>query len=506
MDNRSTLIRNARLVPVVTEAPTDRPVDLRIADGVVQEVAAAVRPHREDLVIDAAGRWAIPGLWDAHVHMAQWSQQRSRLDVSGTAGPQEVAHRVAQHLDQLPANGAELVIGTGYLSATWPQAPTVGLLDSVSGSHPVVLVSGDSHNGWLNSAALRLLDVPARDGVLDENEWFAAFGRLAELPAARQGLEADYRQAVQSAAARGLVGIVDMEFGSGYRDWPALFGRGIDALRVRAAAYPDRLDEVIAAGHRSGQALVDDVAQLTMGPLKIISDGSLNSRTACCHEPYADAADLEFPRGKQNYSLEELISLLTLAHRSGLEVAVHAIGDAAVSTALDAFAATGATGSIEHAQLMCTDDVLRMSRLGIRASVQPAHLLDDRPATAQCWPDRADRCFLLQSMTLAGVELALGSDAPVAPLDPWLSMAAAVHRAGDGEPLWNPGEALTAAQALAASTDGQPTITAGSRGDITLLDDDPLKPERDSAAVSRHLRRMRVAGTFVGGRPTHLEL
>lgn len=506
MDARTTVIRNVRLVAVTTAAPTDRPVDLRVTDGVVQEVASALRPTADDLVVDAAGRWAIPGLWDAHVHMAQWSQLRTRLDVSGTTSAREVAAQVGRHLAGRPDNDDQLVIGTGYLSATWPDVPTVALLDSVAGRHPVVLISGDSHTGWLSSAALGLLDVEARTGVLDENDWFAVFGRLAELPAARHGLHAGYRQAVTSAAAKGIVGVVDMEFGSGYRDWPGLFGLGIDALRVRAAAYPDRLDEVIAAGHRTGQPLVEDVERLTMGPLKIISDGSLNSRTACCYEPYADAADLEFPHGKQNYSPSELTELLTRASDAGLRVAVHAIGDAAVSTALDAFATTGPAGSIEHAQLMRVEDVRRMARLGLTASVQPAHLLDDRPATAKCWPDRADRCFLFGSMIRAGVELALGSDAPVAPLDPWLSMAASVHRAGDGEPLWNPAEALTAAQALAASTDGQPTLAVGSRGDIALLDDDPLRQVGDSAAVSRHLRQLQVAGTFVGGQPTHLEL
>jgi predicted amidohydrolase YtcJ len=217
-----------------------------------------------------------------------------------------------------------------------------------------------------------------------------------------------------------------------------------------------------------------------MGPLKIISDGSLNTRTAYCNEPYACRESLEFPRGKLNYSPEELTELVARAREGGLRAAVHAIGDAAVSIALDAFGASGAVGSIEHAQLVVPADVRRMGRLGIPASVQPAHLLDDRDLTHRCWPDRADRCFPFRAMAEAAVRLLMGSDAPVARLDPWLAMAAAVHRSGDEREPWNPAQSLTAQEALAASTDGQGTVGVGSRGDLVLLDDDRgLQPEEN---------------------------
>ena len=98
-----------------------------------------------------------------------------------------------------------------------------------------------------------------------------------------------------------------------------------------------------------------------MGPLKIISDGSLNTRTAWCCEPYSDAHRLEYPAGQPNLSGDELRDLLKRAHGGGLEVATHAIGDAAVAEALAAYAETGAIGSIEHAQLVGRDDVRRMA-------------------------------------------------------------------------------------------------------------------------------------------------
>ena len=248
----------------------------------------------------------------------------------------------------------------------------------------------------------------------------------------------------------GVTGLVDFEFSGAYGEWAERFAEGARTVRVRSATYADGLDAVVVAGLRTGDVLPGCDERITMGPLKIISDGSLNTRTAWCCEPYADGSGT----GAANQTTDELHDLLRRAHDAGLEVATHAIGDAAVREVLDAYAATGATGSVEHAQLVLRDDVTRMARLGIRASVQPAHLLDDRDATERVWPGRADRSFALRWMLDDGVELALGSDAPVSPLDPWLAIAAAVHRTADDRDAWHPEQALTPREALAASVDG----------------------------------------------------
>ncbi|HYP45319.1 MAG TPA: amidohydrolase family protein [Propionibacteriaceae bacterium] len=505
----STLIRGARLVPVGdAPAPRSAEVDIRIAQGRVLEVARRLGSSTdEEEVIEAGGRWAVPGLWDQHVHFSQWAQSRHRLDVSATSHPSQVVRLVRDQVAQLPPGAtATLLVGHGFRSAAWDAQPTVAELDAVTGSRPVVLISGDGHNGWLNSAALAAFGLPPRDAPLDENEWFAIFARLSDLPETRIGRDDAVREAVAEAASRGVVGIVDMELAPNYLDWPMRFAAGINQLRVRTATYPDRLEDVVAARLRSGDDLPVGGGLITMGPLKIISDGSLNTLTANCCDPYLNAAGLEFPYGKQNHSRDDLVTLLGQARACGLEVALHAIGDAAVGTALDAFAATGAVGGIEHAQLVTLDDLPRMAALGVRASVQPAHLLDDRDVVEHYWSDRARRCFAFRSMAQAGVTLALGSDAPVAALDPWLAMAAAVHRSGDHREPWNAAEALTVAQALAASTDGQTTIAAGSRGDVVLLDADPLTPLSSTAAAAEHLQNLQVAATVVAGWPTFLAL
>jgi predicted amidohydrolase YtcJ len=502
----ATLLRRVRLVPLRSPAVSDEPVDVRIAGGVVVEVAASLSSAPGELVIEADGRHATPGLWDQHVHMTQFAQSRRRLDLRDVTSAQDALRIVAGHVATLPAGDVSTVLGFGHRSAGWSRPATVAELDAVSGGRPVVLISGDVHNGWVNSHALRVLGLSGVTGPLEENDWFGAFERLAELPGAEGDPEADLRRAVAEAPSRGVVGVVDFEFGQGFLDWPARIERGVDQLRVRTATYADRLDDVIAAGLRTGDDLPGSTGLAQMGPLKIIADGSLSTRTAFCCAPYLDDSGTESPRGHMNITGDALAALLLRARQHGLEAAVHAIGDATAAEALGAFETTEATGSIEHAQLLSAPDIARMGRLGVRASVQPSHLYDDRDVIERSWPDRADRCFPLRALLDAGVEARLGSDAPVAPLDPWLSMAAAVHRSGDDRPAWHPEQAISAREALVASTDGQDTIVVGSRGDVVLLDGDPLREVGDSAAAARQLRTVAIAATVVAGRATHLAI
>ena len=455
-------------------------------------------PDRGLRQIKADGRWLIPGLWDHHVHMTQWAQTLSRLDVSGSQRPGDVVRIVRAH-DRAGSDRRSTIVGFGYRSAGWQDTPTVAELDEAVPDRPVVLISGDAHNGWLNSTALRLLGLPLRDGPISENAWFDVFPLLATLPGAAPDPVDAYRAVLSDAAAKGVVGITDMEFESSVATWGRMVPLGLDTLRVRASTYLFGLQATIAAGLRTGDPLPGGGSMATMGPLKIIADGSLGTMTALCCEPYAGHAT----RGICNVSPEELLDALHTARAHGLDAAVHAIGDAAATMVLNAFRDSGIRGSIEHAQLLDPADITRMAALGIRASVQPAQLYDDRDLSEQLWPGCADRSFMLRSMVDAGVVLAMGSDAPVAPLDPWLAMAAAVHRSADTRGPWGPAQAITPAQALAASTDGQQTVAVGSPADLVLLDADPLAEHDDSASAAYMLRAMGVAATLVGGRVVH---
>lgn len=511
-DMPDLLVRDVRLVALDAPRPgqpapaTPEPVDVLVRDGAVVAVGARTRTLVEARgipVLDGQGRYAVPGLWDKHVHIVQWGLARTRLDTSGTSGPQEVVDRVAARLAGGLDTPTGVLVGYGHRTGSWRERPTVAALDAVTGEVPVALIAGDAHHGWLNSAALRLVGGPMVPGVVAEAAWFPLYDRLQRLQGAAAEAEFGVAQAVADAHTRGVVGIVDLEFGQPWLQWRERTAGETPPLRARTAVYPEGLDAVIAAGVRTGDQIRATDGLVTMGPLKVITDGSLNTRTAWCCQPYADADVLDLPHGAPNLPPGELVELLQRAHDAGLEAALHAIGDRAVTTVLDAFAATGATGSVEHAQLVDLADLERWSRLPVRASVQPAHLLDDRQVTEQCWPERAHRTFTLRSFLDAGIELDLGSDAPVSPLDPWLAMAAAVHRGGEGEPSWHPEERISPREALAASVDGR-RVRPGAPGDLALLDADPLPDDSASSAEqAARLRGMTVSATVLDGQIVH---
>ncbi len=498
------LVRDARLVRVLEgDAAPDDPVDVLVRDGRVVDVGPALARPAGVEELAAAGRWLIPGLWDQHVHLGQWTLASQRVDASGVSAPEEA---IALAAERVAAEPGRPVIAWGHRPGAWARECSVAELDEVSGITPVVLIAGDGHHAWLNSAALAALGLGAREDVVRENEWFAAYELLGHLVGDDGTSPAAHRATLDAAVAKGVVGIVDFEFTGGVDDWVERWTAGCDRLRVRVATYADRLEDVIEARLRTGDPLLETDDRITMGPLKIISDGSLNTRSAWCCEPYADGALLGQPSGAANLSEVELTALLARAHMSGLEVATHAIGDAAVSAALDAYTATGARGSIEHAQLINRADVRRLAELDLRASVQPGHLLDDRDLTELIWPGRSDRSFAFRWMLDEGIRLCFGSDAPVSPLDPWLAMAAAVHRSADARPAWHPEQRMTAREALAASVDGQPTVGIGSTADLVLLDRDPLAEAGDPAATAAALRDLPVALTMVDGRVVHADL
>lgn len=493
------LLRDARLVPIEeptspADEPGGTPVDVRVEAGRVVEVGPGLEGPPGTEVIDAAGRWLVPGLWDQHVHLGQWTLAAQRLDLRGTPSKEAALALLTERLAQLPGVP---VVGWGHRPATWAEQPTVAELDRLTGLRPVVLISGDGHHAWMNSVAMRGLGLPEREGMISEAEWFAAYPRLVRL-VGTDGTSPDaYLNSMRTAAAKGVVGLVDLEFDQAVEEWPDRGVAGAELLRIRVGAYVDTLDAFLAAGVRTGQRMPGCSPLVTMGPLKVISDGSLNTRTAWCSSPYHDGST-----GAANISADGLRAVMDAAVRHGLTVAIHAIGDAAVDQALSAFETTRATGSIEHAQLIEHEHAKRMAAAGIRASVQPAHLVDDRDLTDRLWPDRTDRCFALRWLVDEGVELALGSDAPVAPLDPWLAIAAAVHRSGDDRDPWHPEQSLTPREALAGSTDGRGTVAVGNPADLALLDADPLAPGHpaDQAAA---LRQMHVAATWVAGEVVH---
>ncbi|WP_307378797.1 amidohydrolase family protein [Microbacterium sp. W4I20] len=198
--------------------------------------------------------------------------------------------------------------------------------------------------------------------------------------------------------------------------------------------------------------------------------------------------------GMESVPIPELRRLLERARGAGIEAAVHAIGDRANTEVLDTFEALDMKGVIEHAQLVRDDDFARFAALGLIASVQPEHAMDDRDVADRHWAGRTGRAFAFGSLHRSGTALRLGSDAPVAPLDPWVSLSAATARSRGEREAWHPEQRLPLNVALAASA--RTTVEVGQPADLVITERDPYSSDRDE------LRAMPVAATLLGGRFT----
>ena len=470
-------------------------VDIHLADGRIVDIAPAAALPRRGAVLDVAGMFVIPGLWDHHVHTVQWALTAQRQPLGGAS----TAAEATRLMGSAPVLADGRRVGTGYRDALWPDHADLPLLDAATGDIPTYLVNADLHSVWLNSAALRREGHrPDGSGILREEPAFEISRRLNDVgPAAADVAVA---QMAEAAAAKGIVGIVDLDMAWNEDAWARRLSDGFDALRVEFGIYPAHLDRALAEGLRSGDPVRGAVGDLVrVGPLKAITDGSLGTRTAACsHEYPGDPGN----RGVLTIPYDELLPLMTAAAGGGLRCAVHAIGDVANTLALDAFAATGAWGSIEHAQLVAHADIPRFARLDVAASVQPEHAIDDRDITDAVWRTQTALAYPLRALADAGATLLLGSDAPVAPLDPWAALAAAVWRTRDGRAPWHPEQRLPAATALAASTHRGSGVDAaavepGTLADLTVCEHDPLIADEPG------LRGMRVAATMIAGRLTH---
>lgn len=468
--------------------------------------AGPERPEPTD-VIDADGLWAIPGLWDCHTHFTQWAQTFGRLDLLRARSAGEAMNMLRDHLARLRSRSegldpGRIVVGMRFRHSLWAngEQPTLTAIDEAAGGQPVALSSADMHCGWVNSAAARRLGVHVGpSGLVGELEWFGAYHLLEDAPnAAKEELRL-VREAEKDAASKGVVGIRDYEMADDIASWIRRFSAGVDGLRVDAGVYPERLQAAIDAGWHTGDELPGSHGLGRVGAMKLIADGSLNTRSAYCYAPYSG---IEPPTcGVLSYTPEQIEDYFRLATDNGFSIACHAIGDRANAIVLDAAESTHAHGSIEHAQLLRESDIPRFARLGLDVSVQAQHAMDDRDVITRFWATQTAVPYAFRSLHDSGARLRFGSDAPVAPLDPWLAMSAAVFETEDSdrEPF-QPDQRLDAPMALKASTStGHDVPQVGDPADLVLLESDPYEassPEEMKGLASS------IRGTMLAGQWT----
>jgi predicted amidohydrolase YtcJ len=490
-------------------------------------------PDEPDDHVRADGLWIIPGLWDHHTHFTQWAKTLGRLDLLKARSAAQAMAMLRRHLDERRAAGTldpnVFVVGMRFRHSLWSddEQPTLAAIDAASGEQPVALSSADMHCGWVNSAAARRLGVHVGEsGLVGELEWFDAYCKLDNAPHAAEETLRLIRDAEMDASRKGVVGIRDYEMGENIDTWtrrfatpaptaiPATvcdgiadsitwencFAHGIRGLRVEAGVYPERLQAAIDAGWHTGDELPGSAGLGRVGAMKLISDGSLNTRSAYCSTPYSGVTPATY--GTLSYTPQQIEDYMRLACEHGFAIACHAIGDEANTIVLNAAEHTHAHGSIEHAQMLKPQDIARFAQLGLDASIQPQHAMDDRDVITRFWANPAGTAYAFQSLHEAGTKLLMGSDAPVAPLDPWLAISAAVFgtESSDREPF-QPEQCLDAPTALAASTAvGRDYLEAGDCADLVLLDHDPY-----AAATPEAMRAMpgAVVATMLDGKWTY---
>ncbi|MCO5972582.1 amidohydrolase [Actinoallomurus soli] len=484
-----------------------------LAVGAEAEVREAAGPTAE--LIDLEGAAVLPGLYDAHIHTAQYAQSLGAVDLRDARSLDDALARVAAYAARLRP-GAWL-FGGRWNSNTWdpPAQPDRYALDSVCPELPVALPNADGHTVWANSAALRLAGIDAGtpdpiggEIVRDANgEPTGILRESSSYPLRDLMVSADLcdrlRAAQEELLGFGLTSVHDID-GEDCRDaYLRLRAVGELKLRVHKAIPMDHLEAAIAEGRRTGQG--DD--WFRTGPVKIFSDGALGSHT--CHMSEAFAGE-EGNAGIAVTPYDDLVRLFARAAGAGIAVATHAIGDQANHLVIDAYEAIGRSAGlrhrIEHAQHLRPGDLPRMAGLGVVASMQPVHCTSDIDLVDSLLTGRELASYAWRGMLDAGVPLAFGSDAPIEHPNPFAALYAAVTRTRtDGTPAggWQPGQRLTMAEAIAAHTVGaayaageendKGVLAPGRLADFIAVDTDPYREPADAVL------RTKVLTTVVGG-------
>jgi predicted amidohydrolase YtcJ len=443
-------------------------------------------------VVDGAGGVALPGFVDSHVHLTQWAAARRRIDVGPASS---AADAVALVFPYARTAGDSVVRANGFRDAQWPDEPHKDLLENALPGVRVALTSMDLHTLWLSPALLRDLGIDHPTGVLRDVDGLEAVMALEALEDPAE-LDRAVLDATAALAVRGVTGVVDFEFADNRTVWDRRLSAGSPAVRVDTTVWPQWLDEALDRGERTGDvSAVSDM--IRRGPLKVMLDGSLNTRTACCHDRYP-GVDGDNAYGLLLETHDGLFELVSRAARGGITSAVHAIGDRANGVALDAFERAGCGGRIEHAQQLVPEDIARFAALGVAASVQPQHAMADRDIAEDLWAGRCSVAYGYGSLHRSGATLLFGSDAPVSPPEPLAGVAAAVFRTDDDRPPWHAEESVPLDAALQAASGGRGALRVGDVADIVVLEEHPVHRSAHDLADTE------VRATICAGLLTHV--
>lgn len=503
--------------------------DRVLAVGTDAEVKPLVGPATK--VIDLKGRRLVPGFYDSHVHWLGGGQSLSEVDLKDAKDEAEFGRRLVEFDKKLPRDRWITGGNWDHDRAFGGTPPTAAVIDKYVKDRPVFISRYDGHMALANTAALKLAGVTAETkevagGVIDRladgktpsgllrDSAMPLVGRLVPEPDEAAILEAVLASQA-FAASVGVTSVQDMD-GSAPPTRRTLF-RVLQRL-ARDGKLTCRIDLRWPVANQTQLSALGAEANfggdfLRVGGLKGFMDGSLGSSTAKMSDPYEGQ-----PANTGVYVTppDTMRAFVRSADAAGLNVCVHAIGDQANASLLDLFGEVAKANGprdrrfrIEHVQHLRPEDYPRFKRLGVVASMQPYHVVDDgRWAEGRIGAKRCSSSYAYRSLLDAGAKLAFGSDWPVAPLDPLPGIDAAVNRRpldGKHPGGWFPEQKITAAEAVAAYTLGSAyagfqeadrgTVAVGKLADLVVLSRDILDP-----AENDRIGTTKVELTVVGGK------
>jgi predicted amidohydrolase YtcJ len=481
--------------------------------GMVTEVPAGRRGS--GAAVDLGGRAVVPGFTDSHVHFAGFSLSLDRVDVTG------VRHlgRAIELIGKKVKVPGEWVRGRGFVLGGFEgmRFPASRDLDRAAPENPAAISSFDGHALWANTLAMKAAGItratpdPA-GGRMERDEDGEPTGiflenavRLVLDAVPKPGVEETERamaKGQEAALSLGVTAVHSFEKADSLRALGRLSAGG--RLVVRAAHYIDEseTDAYSACGLEAGFG----DRRLKVVGVKAYADGALNVQTAFMLEPYEGGGG----RGILLMDSGQVAGLVEHAGAMRMPVAIHAIGDAAVREVASGISRARASGPfphrIEHAQHVDPGDVALIASCGAAVSMQPVHLCFDLEPIDRYLGCRGVSAYAIRSLLDAGVTVAFGSDAPIAPMNPLFGIHAAVNRHDlEGRPDggWHPEQAVTLREALACFTcmparltadlSWRGTLAPGKVADFAVLSE-PL-----TGLPLAEIRKLRVERTHVDG-------
>ena len=489
--------------------------------------AALARKGPDTRVIDLGGGVLLPGLVDAHTHVAELGQSLDRVNLTGVETEAEAVERIVARAAATPKG--EWILGYGWDEGAWANRyPDKRLLSARVPDHPVILRSLHGFASWANERALTAAGItretvaPTGGEIRKDangeptglllNRGVELLDAAIPLPAPAQR-DAQVLRALRVMAAAGYTGVHEAGVAPDVMEsFERLAER--DSLPLRVYAMLSARDSALIRSWIARGPFTSANGMLSVRSVKAYYDGALGSRGA---QLLADYSDRPGHRGVSGGAYGFDRALVADAMSAGFQVGIHAIGDAGNRATLDfidsvmtaAPKARGLRHRVEHAQVVSPPDIARFAALGVVASMQPPHAVEDKGwAETRVGAERIKGAYAWRRLRVAGAALVLSSDLPGSDWSPFYGLHSAITRQDTtGAPAggWYPAQRLTPEEAVrgytvwsaAAGFDEEDagTIRVGKRADLTVLDVDPFRADGPAllrGAVLLTLSRGRV--------------